>query len=99
MRRGIYTCWERTQDPGTQRFVDRAVPGPLPAPWNGWAYRWFRTIAEPHPSVDEKSYCWYGVATDIDELYRSREFGSILRVSLKYRRHIRAYCGTPVASD
>jgi PAS domain S-box-containing protein len=23
--------------------------------------------------VDEKSYCWYGVATDIDELYRSRE--------------------------
>ncbi|WP_433969877.1 PAS domain-containing protein [Tunturiibacter gelidiferens] len=37
------------------------------------AYRWFRTIAEPYPSVDGKSYCWYGVATDIDELYRSRE--------------------------
>jgi PAS domain S-box-containing protein len=36
-------------------------------------YRWFRTIAEPYPSVDGKSYCWYGVATDIDELYRSRE--------------------------
>src|SRR5947209_5015648 len=25
------------------------------------AYRWFRTIAEPYPSVDGKSYCWYGV--------------------------------------
>jgi PAS domain S-box-containing protein len=37
------------------------------------AYRWFRTIAEPHPSVDGESYCWYGVATDIDELYCSRE--------------------------
>ena len=37
------------------------------------AYRWFRTIAEPYPSVDERSCCWYGVATDIDELYRSRE--------------------------
>ena len=37
------------------------------------AYRWFRTIAEPYPSVDGRSYCWYGVATDIDELYRSRE--------------------------
>jgi PAS domain S-box-containing protein len=37
------------------------------------AYRWFRTIAEPYPSVEGKSYCWYGVATDIDELYRSRE--------------------------
>ncbi|WP_433965487.1 PAS domain-containing protein [Tunturiibacter gelidiferens] len=37
------------------------------------AYRWFRTIAEPYLSVDGKSYCWYGVATDIDELYRSRE--------------------------
>jgi PAS domain S-box-containing protein len=37
------------------------------------AYRWFRTIAEPYPSADGKSYCWYGVATDIDELYRSRE--------------------------
>jgi PAS domain S-box-containing protein len=37
------------------------------------AYRWFRTIAEPYPSVDGKSHCWYGVATDIDELYRSRE--------------------------
>jgi PAS domain S-box-containing protein len=37
------------------------------------AYRWFRTIAEPYPSVDGKSNCWYGVATDIDELYRSRE--------------------------
>jgi PAS domain S-box-containing protein len=37
------------------------------------AYRWFRTIAEPYPSVDGKSYYWYGVATDIDELYRSRE--------------------------
>jgi PAS domain S-box-containing protein len=37
------------------------------------AYRWFRTIAEPYPSVEGKSYCWYGVATDIDEFYRSRE--------------------------
>jgi PAS domain S-box-containing protein len=37
------------------------------------AYRWFRTIAEPYPSVDGRSYCWYGVATDIDDLYRSRE--------------------------
>ena len=37
------------------------------------AYRWLRTIAEPYPSVDGKSYCWYGVTTDIDELYRSRE--------------------------
>jgi PAS domain S-box-containing protein len=37
------------------------------------AYRWFRTIAEPYPSVEGESYCWYGVATDIDEFYRSRE--------------------------
>src|ERR1700733_502785 len=37
------------------------------------AYRWFQTIAEPCPSADGKSNCWYGVATDIDELYRSRE--------------------------
>jgi PAS domain S-box-containing protein len=37
------------------------------------AYRWFRTIAEPYPSVEGKSYYWYGVATDIDEFYRSRE--------------------------
>ncbi|WP_433971906.1 PAS domain-containing protein [Tunturiibacter lichenicola] len=36
-------------------------------------YRWFRTIAEPYPSVDGKSCCWYGVTTDIDELYSSRE--------------------------
>jgi PAS domain S-box-containing protein len=36
-------------------------------------YRWIRTISEPYPSVDGKSYCWYGVTTDIDELYRSRE--------------------------
>jgi PAS domain S-box-containing protein len=37
------------------------------------AYRWFRTIAEPYSSADGKSYCWCGVTTDIDELYRSRE--------------------------
>jgi PAS domain S-box-containing protein len=37
------------------------------------AYRWFRTISEPYPSADGKSHCWYGVATDIDEFYRSRE--------------------------
>jgi PAS domain S-box-containing protein len=37
------------------------------------AYRWFRSVAEPYPSTDGKPYCWYGVATDIDELYRSRE--------------------------
>jgi PAS domain S-box-containing protein len=37
------------------------------------AYRWFRTISEPYPSADGKSHYWYGVVTDIDELYRSRE--------------------------
>jgi PAS domain S-box-containing protein len=37
------------------------------------AYRWFRTISEPYPSADGKSHCWYGVATDIDDVYRSRE--------------------------
>jgi PAS domain S-box-containing protein len=32
-----------------------------------------RDSATPYPSADGKSYCWYGVTTDIDELYRSRE--------------------------
>lgn len=36
-------------------------------------YRWFRTRAQPYPNEDGHSYCWYGVATDIDELYRSKE--------------------------
>ena len=36
-------------------------------------YRWFHTRAEPHFNEDGSIYRWYGLNSDIDDLYRSRE--------------------------
>ena len=36
-------------------------------------YRWFHTRAEPYFNEDGSIYRWYGLNSDIDDLYRSRE--------------------------
>jgi len=36
-------------------------------------YRWFHTRAEPHFKKDGSIYRWYGLNSDVDDLYRSRE--------------------------
>jgi|SRR3984885_2106221 len=36
-------------------------------------YRWFHTPAEPYFNEDGRTYCWYSLNSDIDDLYRSRE--------------------------
>jgi PAS domain S-box-containing protein len=37
-------------------------------------YRWFQTRAEPYFNEDGSLYRWYALNSDIDDLYRSREF-------------------------
>ena len=36
-------------------------------------YRWFHPPAEPYFNEDGRTYCWYSLNSDIDDLYRSRE--------------------------